>query len=464
MNEQFDLFEHETDILVNAKKLVAQYQQQSCDVPLAVYQKIVIDYEKLLRQTKTLVRMSDKQQYQLNDKMATITRINEQKLAQFLEAVPVGIFVIDKQAQPYYANQRAQQILKQQINPSLLNTTSLPATYQAYIQGSQQIYPDEKQPIIRALLGESSKIDDMEIHHQEGITPIEIWGTPIFDEKGEVAYAIAAFHDISERRQAERDKIQFIQTQEAKQAALRYTQEIEAKNAKLIQLNQEKNEFLGIVAHDLKNPLSGILGLTEIIQDSIDSISKDELFEYCKMVQESTDMMFQLVINLLDVNLIESGNTNIHLKETDVLTILNTLIKNYYERAQAKNLTLLLETDNTSCIAFVDQNVTYQILDNLISNAIKYSPLDKNIYITLCRQNEVIRCQIRDEGIGLSQTDQQKLFGKFTRLTAKPTGGEHSTGLGLFIVKKLVDMIHGKVWCESELGQGATFIVELPAA
>jgi signal transduction histidine kinase len=107
--------------------------------------------------------------------------------------------------------------------------------------------------------------------------------------------------------------------------------------------------------------------------------------------------------------------------------------------------------------------MAYQILDNLISNAVKYSPRHQSIYITLQMEAGFIRCAIKDEGPGLSQTDQEKLFGKFTRLTSRPTNGEHSTGLGLFIVKKLVEIINAQVWCESKLGQGATFIVRFPS-
>ena len=103
-----------------------------------------------------------------------------------------------------------------------------------------------------------------------------------------------------------------------------------------------------------------------------------------------------------------------------------------------------------------------QVLENLVSNAVKYSPPGKNIFVRLKRHAEAVRVEVQDEGPGLSAEDQKKLFGKFARLSAKPTGGEHSTGLGLSIVKKMVEAMNGRVWCESELGRGATFIVEFP--
>ena len=102
-----------------------------------------------------------------------------------------------------------------------------------------------------------------------------------------------------------------------------------------------------------------------------------------------------------------------------------------------------------------------QVLDNLVSNAVKYSPPNKNIWVDIQETTENVRIAIRDEGPGLSDDDKSKLFGKFARLSAQPTGGEHSTGLGLSIVKKMIEAMNGKVWCESELGHGATFFVEI---
>ena len=110
-----------------------------------------------------------------------------------------------------------------------------------------------------------------------------------------------------------------------------------------------------------------------------------------------------------------------------------------------------------------DRNVTVQVLENLLSNAIKYSPPSKNISARLRLVDGAARCEVQDEGPGLSAADQQRLFGKFARLSAKPTGGEHATGLGLSIVKKMVEAMNGRVWCESEPGQGATFVVQFPA-
>ncbi len=240
------------------------------------------------------------------------------------------------------------------------------------------------------------------------------------------------------------------------------TQELQEKNTALITLNQEKNEFLGIAAHDLKNPLSAIRGYAEEIQEAFSEMSGEEVVEMAGLIQTSSKKMFDLITNLLDVNAIESGKMNISLQTVNILPIVQSLVDHYRDRAKAKNITLQFMASNLPHPAFVDENTTHQVLDNLISNAVKYSPSSKNITVRLVLQEQYIRCEIQDEGPGLSEQDKKKLFGKFNRLTAKPTGGEHSTGLGLFIVKKLVEAMNSQVWCESELGQGATFIVQFP--
>ncbi len=133
---------------------------------------------------------------------------SERRLTQFLEAVPVGVFVTDGYGQPYYTNQRAQQLLGKGVIPEIA-AEQLTSVYQFYLADTNQLYPNEHQPTILALAGEHSTIDDIEIHQTDQIIPIEAWGTPIFDESGQIAYAMMAFQDITERKQAEAERERF---------------------------------------------------------------------------------------------------------------------------------------------------------------------------------------------------------------------------------------------------------------
>ncbi|MDM8564612.1 HAMP domain-containing sensor histidine kinase [Candidatus Halobeggiatoa sp. HSG11] len=239
-------------------------------------------------------------------------------------------------------------------------------------------------------------------------------------------------------------------------------EKIKTKNQNLIQLDQEKNEFLGIVAHDLKNPLNAIQGSASFIKEALVELSQQEILELMDMIEQASRQMYYLVSNLLDVNAIESGKINLVITTIDLLPIIQALIIHYKPHTKAKQISLKLHSPESKHLVLADQNMLYQILDNLISNAIKYSPMNKKIDIHVTEELQMIRCEVKDEGPGLSELDQKKLFNKFTRLTAKPTADEHSTGLGLFIVKKLIEMMQGKVWCESKLENGCKFIVTFP--
>jgi signal transduction histidine kinase len=239
---------------------------------------------------------------------------------------------------------------------------------------------------------------------------------------------------------------------------------LELQNEKLTDMNEEKNEFLGIVAHDLKNPLSGIHGLAQTIL-TIDDLSEGQEHEMLATIVKSSERMFELINNLLEINSLERGGKRFKITEINVAFIAETVAREYRSRAAQKNITLHYLTGANLSTVVADEIATYQVIENIVSNAVKYSPHGKNVYIGIERSPSslnFIRTSVLDEGEGISEEDMKRLFGKFARLSARPTGGEHSTGLGLSIVKKMVEAMNGRVWCESKLGSGATFIVELP--
>jgi signal transduction histidine kinase len=238
------------------------------------------------------------------------------------------------------------------------------------------------------------------------------------------------------------------------------TRELEQSNQQLVELNNEKNELMGIVAHDLKNPIGAIRSFAELIENK--TFTEGDAVDASRQIVQTSNRMLELVKNLLDINRLESGNMNLNIVAIDIATILDAAMWQYLSQAEAKNIRLELSNEATHSVVLADEQALMQVLDNLVSNAVKYSPLGKNIYIRIKSSDKTVRVEIQDEGEGISQEDMKKLFGKFARLSARPTGGEHSTGLGLSIVKKMVEVMNGHVWCESELGNGAMFIVELP--
>jgi signal transduction histidine kinase len=250
--------------------------------------------------------------------------------------------------------------------------------------------------------------------------------------------------------------------------------QLQEQNQSLLELSAEKDEFLGIAAHDLKNPLNGIRGLAEMLYEYGHETSAEENKQTLGSIITSSERMFSLIKNLLDMNALERQGMQLNPVTLDAASITAMIADMHQHRATQKNITLHFSKNAEyvehaehaagNSLIRADEQALTQVLDNLISNAVKYSPQGKSVFVRLKPSTNAVRVEIQDEGPGISSEDMKKLFGKFARLTAQPTGGEHSTGLGLSIVKKLVEAMNGRVWCESELGKGATFVLELPKA
>jgi two-component system, sensor histidine kinase and response regulator len=245
-------------------------------------------------------------------------------------------------------------------------------------------------------------------------------------------------------------------------------QQLQELNEQLYQFNNDKDELLGIVAHDLKNPLSAIRGISEtLVRDT--TLTASETIDMQQSIMETADRMFALITDLLSANALERGGIQLRIVPVDVSDIIQQTLYSYHKAATKKSITL--EYHHTSgLLAFTDERSLIHIIDNLLSNAIKYSPLGKSVFVKVQQQaasiympHGSVRVEIKDEGQGMTEEDLSKIFSKFTRLSAKPTAGEHSTGLGLSIAKKLSELINARIWCESVYGHGTTFVLELPA-
>lgn len=231
--------------------------------------------------------------------------------------------------------------------------------------------------------------------------------------------------------------------------------QIEQQNLELNSLNIEKNELIGIVAHDLKNPLASAMSVAELFSSEIIS---DDQQQYLSLIRRSLNRMNDLVAKILEIKVLESTT----LKTNNTLTDLKIAAEQVVEalKIQSDNKNIKVQVDLEQVKVILDKSLVVQILDNLLSNAIKFSNLDSSISILLKTKENKIRFEIKDQGPGISEEDKPKLFKKYQKLEARPTAGESSTGLGLSIVKKYVDAMKGNVWCESEYGNGAVFIVE----
>lgn len=247
------------------------------------------------------------------------------------------------------------------------------------------------------------------------------------------------------------------------EAIIHQKEEINSQNEQLQELDKEKNSMIRIVAHDLKAPLNRVLGLSELINLEVERLSEAQI-KYLNLIRRVAADGTALIQNLLDFRAIEERSLKVEMAEVNIPELLNDLLVGFKEPAEKKgiHLSFINESGINEMTIVSDSGFLNRVFDNLISNAIKFSPLNKNVYIRLKDNHSKIYIAIQDEGVGISKEDFGKLFKKFQKLSARPTAGESSTGLGLSIVKTLLNQINGEIYVESVVGEGTTFTVELP--
>ncbi len=241
------------------------------------------------------------------------------------------------------------------------------------------------------------------------------------------------------------------------------TDELTQANKKLVELNELKNKFLGIASHDLRNPLASIRGYSKFLLDKGAQVKEDTRQEFLTTIKNVSGNMLELISNLLDISVIESGQLQLNPQKASIKKLAQEKIHLQQILADKKNIVLHADLAEVAEFYF-DANRMGQVVDNLLSNAVKYSPPDKEIFIKLVSNEKNMTLSVQDEGPGISEDEQGQLFQHFKKLSARPTGGESSSGLGLAIAQRIVEEHQGNIGVDSQLGQGATFYFSLPLA
>ena len=226
-------------------------------------------------------------------------------------------------------------------------------------------------------------------------------------------------------------------------------------------LNELKNQFLGIAAHDLRNPLGNILNLTEFLQDDVQDFTEDQA-EFIGHIKDLSSYMLNLVNELLDYSAIEAGNITLNLEPTDCIDLIKKSLQYNKGIAEKKDINISFIRKDTNVIIPLDIIKIEQVINNLLTNAIKYSHKGSNVSIELHENKESIILTVKDEGLGVAEEELDLLFKPFQKTGTKSTDGEKSMGLGLYIVKRIIDAHNGSIRVESAVNKGSTFYVELP--
>lgn len=232
----------------------------------------------------------------------------------------------------------------------------------------------------------------------------------------------------------------------------------------LSRANAAKNRFLGMAAHDLRNPLASIRGLAEFLNDGSMGKLTEEQLDLVRTILSASQSMLDLVNELLDVATIESGVLKLSVKATDLTALAQEAVAMINMEAAKKQTRVTLAAPSTALLVALDAAKIRQVIDNLLSNAVKFSPPGSAIQAVVADSPATGECHfaVRDQGPGIPAGEKDKLFKDFSRLSNRPTGGEKSTGLGLAICRKIVDAHRGQITAENLPGRGCEFRVTLP--
>ncbi|MDP1836732.1 MAG: hybrid sensor histidine kinase/response regulator [Chlamydiales bacterium] len=240
-------------------------------------------------------------------------------------------------------------------------------------------------------------------------------------------------------------------------------EEIKKKNDQLQGLNEQKNRFLGMAAHDLRNPLGVIMGYCTLLKTRLaDTKVDDKFFTMLDKIYSSSGFMLKLINDLLDVAVIEAGTVSLHLSEVSMVELIQETLTLFSSLAQKKDIVLNFKPNPGVPKIQCDANKVVQVLNNLISNAVKFSRPGAIVEVGLENTRTDVTFSVTDFGIGIRPEAQKTLFQPFAQTGSIGTAGEKSTGLGLSIAQKIVQEHNGKIWFTSEVGKGTKFFVTLP--
>ena len=239
--------------------------------------------------------------------------------------------------------------------------------------------------------------------------------------------------------------------------------QVDILNTHLKHINQEKNKFLGIVAHDLRNPLGNINAFSDYLINENKGKVNTELIDILSLIKKLSSNTMAVLDNLLDISKIESGKIELSLQSEDLIDFIKQHIHFNQRLAKQKQIVINYSSNLKKLITKFDNKHLSEVIDNLLSNAIKYSKPNSEIVVKISQmENKKVLTEIIDSGVGIPEAEQKKLFRYFQTASTKPTAGEKSTGLGLAIAKQLINLHRGEIGLKSSKKNGSNFYFTLP--
>ena len=228
---------------------------------------------------------------------------------------------------------------------------------------------------------------------------------------------------------------------------------------RLKELDEKKDAFVANVSHEFKSPLAIIKGFLENLRDGLCGPVTEKQLEAFEIMQKTAARLNRLIKDILDISKIAAGKMQLQIEDVDMRVVLRSVYESFKLEADKKKIMLELDIPEEPVKVAADQDRLTQVVINLVSNGIKYTPEDQKVILRLLASGGEVRVEIADTGHGISEENRKKIFDKFERIMTEKVEG---TGLGLSIAKDIIDLHQGKIWLESEPGKGSKFIFTLP--
>jgi signal transduction histidine kinase len=238
--------------------------------------------------------------------------------------------------------------------------------------------------------------------------------------------------------------------------------DLQKKNHMLEQTIKERDRYVGMAAHDLRNPLGAVSGIASLLLEGEFGELNDEQSEYLQMMKNSAEHMLEIVGQMLEISKHQTGTLELNWEEYDLMELVDRSIAVNLPIARRKRIEIVKETAVESLPLRIDRLKITQVLDNLLSNAVKYSFPDTTVILRVTESDSIVHTEVADQGQGIPEEEIPRLFEPFSRLSVRSTGGEKSTGLGLAICRRIIEGHGGTIEAESERGAGSTFRFTLP--
>lgn len=365
---------------------------------------------------------------------------SEKRIKDILDALPVGVYIVNTAGNPYYANSTASVILGSKVTYQEQPLEKLPELYHVYKAGSEDLYPAAEMPIAKALKGMTCLgIEDMEIGHEDKRVPIRINAIPLKDSDGNVEYAIAVFEDITFFKEAQREIV------EARKIA---------EGSLML-----KEAFLANMSHEIRTPMNAILGFTDLL---LVGALNTEQRDYIETIKTSGDTLLRIINDILDISKIDAKMMTFEEHDLSIREMFRSLHTMMAQKAREKNIQLqFICADNLPEIVLGDPTRLTQVIINLTGNAIKFTREGSVTVNAIVEEVNgdfyKIRFSVRDTGIGIAENKLQDIFQRFSQAENFTTRNYGGTGLGLSIAKQLVELQGGSMEVKSVLDIGSVF-------